>query len=859
MNLWKATLRHYTRHPWQILLSILGIAMGVAVVVAIDLTNSSADNAFKLSSQAISGLSTHQIIGGQEGLPEKIYVRQRVKTGFRMAAPMVEGYGNYLGANNQIKKTFRIMGVDIFAEQGFRDYLFGGKQPLDLDAFVAGGNTAVVLKSTAEKYGLKVNKRFQLQVLGVKYNFLLVGVVEAKNKLQRLGLESILFMDISTAQELLEMQGRLSKIDLILPEHSAAQLSRQMEKRLPANAVIVSSKSRHLALQQMTHAFQLNLFALSMMALLVGIFLIYNTMTFSVVQRRDILGYLRTLGVTRKQIFILILTEALLVSSIATAVGIGLGILLATNLIHLVTQTINDLYFVLTVNELDVSTFSIIKGVLIGLLGSMCAVIFPAYEATKSTPKTTNIRSNYESNYKHTVKLSFFIGIAIGTIGYGLLVIPSTSLVLSFIAMLVIIIGFTMLVPQLTLWLVSLVAPLMRMFFGELGNLSARGVVSTFSRSGVAVTSLSVAIATTVGVAIMITSFRTSVENWLDTTLQADVYISRAGEVGHVGQAAMPELWVGEFSELPEVESISISRQVQVQSSKGVTQLHVYDVPSQHFDEFTFVEGDAKRAKSAYISDHGLLISEPYSYRNGLKVGDELLLTTAQGQIPFPIVGVYRDYGSEKGVVTINRASYLKFWDDETITSLGVYANPGIDPEVLVSKLEDIVNQQYRNPTFDIKRQDLSIRSNKAVKEASISVFERSFSITHVLRVLAITVAFVGILSALMSIMIERSKELALLRAIGLTPRQVWWVISGETGLMGAMAGILALPLGLILASILIYVINQRSFGWSMEMNIEPFVIVQAVVLAITAAIIAGILPAIRMSSVEPARLLREE
>jgi putative ABC transport system permease protein len=423
----------------------------------------------------------------------------------------------------------------------------------------------------------------------------------------------------------------------------------------------------------------------------------------------------------------------------------------------------------------------------------------------------------------------------------------------------VIIFGFTLLVPQVTLLLVKAVAPLMRSLFGELGNLSARGVVTTFSRTGIAVTSLSVAIATTIGVAVMITSFRDSVENWLDNTLRADIFVRPAGEVGRASRGVLSYKWIDRFSSIDEVESISIGRTVQVQSSKGVTKLFVYQIPETQFDAFDIIEGNMNHAREAFFNKSAILISEPYSFRHDLHVGDQLSLTTEHGSKQFDIAGVYVDYADEQGVVTIFRKNYLRYWNDESISSLGIYTKPNVNIDKLISKLTKEVNQYLSNPEDGGIEQDLQIESNAAIKQASISVFDRTFAVTHVLRILAITVAFVGVLSALMSILIERSRELALLRAIGLTPQQVWWVVSGETGLIGIMAGLMAVPLGLVLASILIFIINRRSFGWTMDINVEPFVIVQSIVLAATAAIIAGIVPAMRMSRVEPAIALREE
>jgi putative ABC transport system permease protein len=155
--------------------------------------------------------------------------------------------------------------------------------------------------------------------------------------------------------------------------------------------------------------------------------------------------------------------------------------------------------------------------------------------------------------------------------------------------------------------------------------------------------------------------------------------------------------------------------------------------------------------------------------------------------------------------------------------------------------------------------QALDIRSNRALRETSLEVFDRTFTITHVLRLLAVGVAFIGVLSALMALQLERARELAVLRATGLTPRQLWGLVSLQTGLLGVLAGLFALPLGVAMAYVLVHVINQRSFGWTLQLLIVPGVLAQALVLALVAAGLAGLYPSWKMSRANPAQALREE
>jgi len=195
-------------------------------------------------------------------------------------------------------------------------------------------------------------------------------------------------------------------------------------------------------------------------------------------------------------------------------------------------------------------------------------------------------------------------------------------------------------------------------------------------------------------------------------------------------------------------------------------------------------------------------------------------------------------------------ATYRAGWHDPTISSLGVFAAPGVDADSLVGRI--------RRATAG-SGQQLVVRSNRGLRDATLVVFDRTFAITAVLRSLALAVAFVGVLAALMALQLERTRELGVLRATGLTRGQLWGLLSAQTGLMGLAAGVLALPFGWAMAAVMVHVVNKRSFGWTLQMQLPPATFLQAVGVAVAAALLAGLYPALRMSRTEPAVAIREE
>jgi putative ABC transport system permease protein len=842
MMLWRASLRYLVRHPWHLGLSVLGVALGVAVVVAIDLASESARRAFDLSAQALSGQTTYQVISGPNGIPEEIYRGLRLH-GIRVAAPVVEAYATTPRAPGQ---ALQILGIDPFADPEVRPGFATGDTAMRRLLIEPG--TVLLAPDAAHRLGVRDNERLELDVAGHRRQVMVVGMLQGADSTLA-PLDNVLITDIATAQELLGIPGRLTRIDLrISDDQSGEALLQRIRTLLPAGTVINTTANRSSAFEQMTHAFRLNLVALGLLVLVVGMFLIYNTMTFSVVQRRGYIGALRAIGVTRREIFRLILGEALLIGLAGTFIGLGLGTLLGTGLVRLVTRTINDLYFVLAVRELTLAPLSLLKGIALGVGATALTALVPAWEATRAPPSTVLRRSALESKTRRFVPWAALSGLLFFALAALLLALPTRQLVVSYGALFCVMVGFALLAPLATILLMRALGP-MAAYGGLLGRMAARGVIASLSRTGIAVAALAIAVAATIGVGTMITSFRHTFSDWVQNTFRADVYVSApALNTGPPVVALDPDV-VARLEQTSGIATVSTGRRVTVASPGGNTEIFAIGTTRAHFRNFQFKEGKPDTIWPAFAHGDAVIVSEPYAYRHQLHPGDRLQLPTDIGMHSFTVGGIYYDYGSEQGVVGMSRATYERLWHDHGVSSLGIYARPGVDIEVLISDLRARAGTD----------QALVIRSNRGLRETSLAIFDRTFAITAVLRLLAGAVAFVGVLSALMALQLERARELAVLRANGLTPMQLWGLVTGETSLMGLAAGLLALPLGLVLALLLIVVINQRSFGWSMHITIDPAILAQGLLLAIVAALLAGLYPAFKMARTSPALALREE
>ena len=856
MLLFLSSWRHLLRHPWQFGLSVLGVALGVAVVLSVDLTNASAIRSFELSVESVSGRATHQIQSADGEVPEHLYVSLRRDHQLRQTAPIVEGY---VGLPRQAGQAFQLLGVDPFAEAPFRPYLAGIGTDGTLAKLLTQPNALILSAGTAEQLGVKLGDRLEVRVGSQTHELEVIGLLTPDNEFNRQALKNLLLTDLSVAQTVLGLEGRLSRIDVLIEGENSALLQR-FEDALPPGVRLEPVSSRVDAGAKMTEAFRLNLQALSLLALVVGMFLIYNTMTFSVVQRYPLLGRLRAVGITRREVFGMVLGEALVVGVLGTALGLAGGIALAQELVRLVTQTINDLYFVLNVNEVNLAAESLLKGLGLGLGATLLAVLPPALEASGIAPKTVLTRSVTESSHRRLQVGAALLGSLLVVVGGILLRLETASLPVSYTGLFSVLVGVALLTPLLTVVLMRLLSPLASRGLGLLGTMSVRGVQAELSRTGVAIAALMIAVAAAIGLQVMVGSFRTTVHQWLGSQLWADIYVSPPALVSNRSESFLDEQVLQVLSETPGVRYTTRYRGTNVESDQGELRVIALNLPEEGYASYRFKEELGETAWTDFETTPRVVISEPLAYREQLQAGDRLALTTPQGPVEFLISGVFLDYASERGFALMSRRQFEQYWQDLRSNSMALHLEPGQSVEAVLNLMTDRLAQAGKSSAEESSvSQDVIIRSNATLREQSLAIFDRTFAITGVLQLLVAGVAFVGVLSALMALQLERQRELGVLRATGMTPRQLWALVTGQCSLMGLVAGLLAMPVGVMLASVLIHVINRRSFGWTFPTVVSEQTLLEGVLLAVIAAVLAGLYPAWRMAQTPAALALREE
>ncbi len=842
----RLALRYISRRFFQSAMFVLGVALGVGVVVAIDIANSSASRAFALSSESIVGRATHQIVGGPNGFPTEIYTRLRLELGIKQSAPVVTEFARVTGDD----QTLRLLGVDPLAEPPFRSYLAGAGADADwnaLNRLIVEPGAVVLSQTLAQRLGLALENELEISAGGRFSRAQLVGILQPNNNASRQALDDLIISDIATAQELIGMSGRISRIDLILNADEVDKLS----AALPAGIRLVDVKAEN-SLDQMIAAFELNLQAMSLLALVVGLFLIYNTVTFSVVQRRGVLGIMRSLGTTRGQIFRFILLEAFILGLVGTALGLALGIILGRGAVALVSQTISDLYFSVNVKGISIMPGTLVKGAVIGVAASLLAAALPSWDATRTPPAGIMKRSIEEETARRLLPAMTVGAVALNLLGFALLGAQG-SLALGFAALLCIVVGGALFTPAAMIVAMRLLQRPAAAVFGVVGRLAARAVLRSMSRTAVAVAALTVAVSVIVGVSAMIGSFRLTVADWLESSLGAQIYVSPPLFASNNPTVDVDRGVQAIAEAVPGVKAVSSARHVNV-SAPDYPDLPPVNLLASDFD----IAGDKRQFKwsavaagahQAALEAGQVMVSEAFASRRGIdQQRNSITLNTERGAHTFEVFGVYYDYSTDQGAVYIARPVYDQYFDDPYISSLGLFIEDGANTAAVIGEL------RARLADYDLRVQD-----NASLRGGALEVFDRTFAITIALRILTTLVAFIGILSALMALQLEHAREYGVMRATGMTARQLTLFAVIQTGLMGLVAGLLALPIGLLLSLVLTHVINLRSFGWSMQFAPQPSQFVEALLVALAAALLAGLYPALLLRRLKPAESLRRE
>ena len=407
--------------------------------------------------------------------------------------------------------------------------------------------------------------------------------------------------------------------------------------------------------------------------MLVGVFLIYNSVGFAVVQRRGLIGVLRALGLTRRQAFFLVMNESVVLGMTGAILGLAAGVWLGEQLLLLVSRSINDLYFRVAVTEVSLDPWSLGKGLAAGIGATLLAAAVPAWEAAGLRPALTLKRSLLEQRAGRLAPLLFLAGLLGVASAFGILAVSGDGLVAGLVALFLLILGFGLCIPAVVLSLTRVLSPLAGALAGTSARLALDGIRTSLSRTGVAIVALAVAVSATVGVSVMVDSFRVAVSDWLGKTLQSDVYVG-------VERGSMDPALIADIVQLDGVEAYSSNRRAWIESATGRTRVIALSMAPGSYAGTQLLAADTEAAWRAFDQQEAVLVSDPYAYRHAVTAGDRVQLDTNVGAHDFVVASVYRSYDANQGAIVMSRQTYNRYWSDDGIDSIGLYLEPDTDP-----------------------------------------------------------------------------------------------------------------------------------------------------------------------------------
>jgi len=838
-------LRPIVREKTRTLLTVAGIAVGVAVVVAIQLANQSALRAFRESVDAVAGRANYQIVPEAGALREELLLKLQPfwDEGVRFA-PVID----VEGVEDASQQPIRMLAVDLLSDLHFRDYRYARIQGTALHSFFEH-DAVIVPAPFAREHHLALGSPLTLSILGIKRTMTVRGILEARGPATAFN-GAIVVCDIATAQKAFGMLGRLSRVDLLLPDDA---LAKQIARVLPPSTRIERPSRRNERVENMLRAFRVNLFALAGVALLVGMFLVYNTVLISILRRRRDVGILKTLGASPRQIFGAFVYEGLLFGAIGSVLGIALGNVLAEGILSLIGRTVNALYVTSRPEAIALTPGVIALGVGVGVVLSVLSAIAPSIEAARIRPASM-IRSlggapaarRRGSGEAAGAPLSFVIA-ALATR------IPPVKgiAVAGYLSVLFVVAGFSLLAPSIVRAIAAVATGPFRKMFGIVGQLAARSLNASLRRTAIATAALALATGMMVAVALMVGSFRVTVNTWIDQTVRSDLWLRPAKGLTNADVALFPPRILDDLRKVDFVAAADpvhgrdiIYRDAYVTVGTGDTRV------AADFGNIPMVTPrQSKPALDEMIRIHGVFVSESFSLKFTKGVGDALTLPTAHGPRTYTVCGVYRDYSNDRGVVFMNRPDYIAAYDDDKINTVVIYLKPNVDREVARRRLEAFFGPKYGAFTV----------TNAAIRREVMNIFDQTFLITYALLGVAIVVAVLGIINTLSALILERTRELALLRVAGMSLAELRTMLLLESALLGIAATVTGVVMGYALSWILINVINKQSFGWTIAFHTPAALIATSLAITFAASVLAGLVPARLASRIDLASAIKTE
>lgn len=828
--------------PVRTALTILAIALGVAVVLAMDLAGTAATGSFHSSMETLAGDSDLEIISAG-GVPENVVGTLSALPYPVKVSARIEDYAVAVDT----KHSYPLLGLDLIAEgEGHEDVTsaFSVERPEDALKYLGEYNSIWV----GESLGLKTDDRISLLINDQAREYVVRGVYADVN-----GDAAAIVMDIAAAQYALNRYGRvdriLAKVQSPLP---LEEWQRCFQQALPAGVEVRPAGTGTTENRRMLSAFRWNLKLLSYIALVVGAFLIYNTISVSVVRRRAEIGIVRALGASRGDVLAAFLGEAASFGLVGALLGLPLGRVMASGAVKLMSATVESLYVSSRPGSIALNTESVLLAIGIGVGVAAASAYSPAREASLVPPVEAMARGRREYAVRVHKTRDFLLAALLGVAAAVASRAPAIGgkPLFGYFATLLLIVASALAIPAVVDVTTRFSSQLLGRIFGVEALLASRSLSGSLRRTSVLVGALSTAIAMMTAVGIMVGSFRETVLLWMGDQLPADLYMRPAGEAAADRHPTITPELADAIAALPGVAAINRLREYEISYDgmpAGLGSIELRVLRSYH--KADFLSGRPTNDVLAELRDaNAVIVSEPFANKHHVQRGDSITLSLGNAKAAFRIADVFYDYSSERGGILMDRDTALHYLPDPAPSNVAIYVKPDASLETVRAEIERAAAGHR-----------VLIFSNRDLRREALRIFDRTFAITYALEAVAVLVAVMGVVGALLALVIDRRRELGLLRFLGAASGQVRKLIVVEAGLLGLLATFAGVALGFALSLILVFVINKQSFGWTIRFHWPVAVLLGALTVVYAATVLAGLYPASVAVRLNPIEVVHED
>jgi putative ABC transport system permease protein len=832
--------RNIREEKFLTFLSVIGIALGIGLFTGVKVASDRAITSFEADIRGISPYANYEIFD-TSGVDFSEDVYGKVRALEENSFPVLKTFG-YVPA---FKESIDINGIYTVKAARFLGSSHFPK--IDIEHFYRDLNGVLITGRFSDRHSLKKGDTFNALVYDRSYTLKVIDILNSDS----LSTNTVV-MDIGNFQEIFGKVGYLSGIDLATGEKRAEEI----RKLLPFDLSIEKKETIFENQKSLVASFRYNLQFVSLIAVLVGIFLLYNTVFISVMKRRTEIGILRSLGIDKKTVVMLFTIQGLLLGFIGSLLGICFGQIAAYFSVIAVEKTISTMYSTVSISDYLITGHDALMAVLAGLFISLLASAVPSFESSKIRPNESSREGSFEGRYRGYQKTVAFAGVLLMLSGCFMSYLDYRYMFFEFPffaygGILLIIAGFTFISPfYLGITLRGMKRPLEHIF-GAIGKVTLGDMRGNIYRFSVALMSVAISSALIIAILTLIFSLRGSLEEWIHKNITSDVYVKPESCKSNYCFYPLSAEVFQTVKGFPEVDGIDRFRGIQTElfGRKVVVGFADIGVKRKYLYR-RYTDREYERILGEMGGDQPVAgISGYLSTKYGLKRGDTIELKSPAGDVAFRVNDIFSSYATTSGFIYIDRKWLSKYWGLDDMTQMSLYLKKDANIDEFIHRLREKLPSGY----------SLDIMNNQTLRDKVMDIFNKSFAITYAIEFISIIVSLIGVINTLLALVFERKREISVIRYLGGSWRQIQQTLILSAGIVGLAGIFFGSLLGLLMSVILIQVVNKISFGWEIDFRIPLLYLSAVTTVLFLTTLISGLLPSRVARKIDPRKFVSFE